>query len=302
MFTLIIFYACLIIIGLGNTKTNIEIMEKENNSIIQELQKAKEIFSNYSNGLIELPLSKQNSNVVSRLLPFSYEIDKNKAYLEIDFPNNAKINDYFEKINSLKIFYETKEKKPNNAVNIDINAPLPQSWGGNAKSIKFKIESCSLLSLDTNSFTFQNYCGTNYLEKVSEVEINLILNNIHDFNLLVCNFDNNTTCPTNEFQPNQSLPFIKLNISDENCTNCRIEQKQVSAFFDPSKENYLELKCQENCNSKPIKVSLKENVIIETNEKVKSKIKVVFKEEIEKIVSLDTNMSIYTNRVKIWKR
>ena len=225
----------------------------ENNAF----RKVADKFSNVKNNVIVLTTSEKEQEVDKRILPFSYSNDSNSIAIETGLPVRAsEVDSYLSVLNAFRVFMEdTNYGNAFDSMHTDINTLLPQTWGGMDRNVSFLVEpQCTRFSiLDENTLLLDSGCADfNYLSHRKQ-QIVLSLKNTHDFNSVACNFNGLGTCFNDDFNAQNSLPYLNVTLDAEECPSCFLAQPNIRGHFDPAMAGYIDVVCVGGgCTSEPI--------------------------------------------------
>ena len=297
--SMLILILSFILLNQSTTITNLE--QVQTAKALKSFQSLNDYYNNMIRSLVDLELKGSFKKTQERLVPFKFNVDGNALQLEFNVPigENA-LSDYFDSINGFKIFVEDKNYS-NFYTGIDGNITTVQNsaWGGSVTTLNFVTEpSCMNVSAKETGLVLKNgWCGNFDLGDITILDINVAINEIgEDLNTVSCFWEGTGTCPTEDFNPDDTRPHFTLNVLDENCSLCDFSTTLIKGHFNPSSNNWIAIHCTgDACSSEQIDLNVAQSFSIDRNSnapRAVADINVLLKNRIEKFYFDDLNLSV----------
>jgi hypothetical protein len=243
----------------------------------------------------------ENQQINGRAIPLRYTIDGNRISLSHELPfSSAEISSFFDLLNGYRVFVsDTNYSNAYRGFTTDLNVPRNSNWGGSEESLFFGLQPLNLkyAAADTNASFMP--LGADFNEAtISAIDINIAVpaGMGHDFNRLSCSLEGYTGCPYNSMGSDDSRPYIRLSVNDNNCSGCALLESSKRAAFhiNSSSENMIVLSCQgTGCSSAPVTVTLRPlPEISNSGNYIEVGFSVEGREEIESFFYIDFNASV----------
>lgn len=270
VFTLMVFLIISSLLSLNyfyaGQEFSISLSQSESNAFIKTENK----YQNLKNNLIRLTTNEKEREVDQRILPFNYGINNTKFTLNTEMPaRQNSIESYLETIKAFSVFLEDQNhSKEFDSINADINSPVPQQWGGTAKDLSFRIEpQCIQLSInDLNTIKYDFLCEDFNSTNITRHDLNITLTQVHDFNSLSCEFNGESNCITGDFNALIPLPYFELNLDQNNCSKCSLDQNTIRGHFNPEQTSTVSISCVgAGCETPELRISIAEPISIQYN-------------------------------------
>lgn len=268
-FTLMAFLLIGIILAYTALNTQSGFQSSQNIAGISGLEGVKDLFENIKNTGLAFDTNGSPDLVRQRVLPFNYYFRENRVGLQQTLPiPNGKMELYVDVLNALRVLAEdTNTLHAFDGSITDVNVPANALWGGSANQLVFDVlpQCLQYFVLDSNaagfSFLSAKHCTADYnTVSLKRVDINVSVSNpAGDFNAIACSMDGNSTCPKNDFNALNTLPYFDANMVLDACQKCALDQsmRTVKGHFDPAKTNTITLSCAgASCVSLPLTISL----------------------------------------------
>ncbi|VVC00495.1 Uncharacterised protein [uncultured archaeon] len=293
------------------TRQDMQSMQ-ESDATLNAFIKAKGKYENLRNSIAELPKGNAEGTISARVLPFSYSIDGNNISISSDFPvQQASVQSYLEALNIFRVFAEdTNYAREYDSLHVDINVPLPKSWGGSDANLSFAEKPGCMglaISSDSNSIAVGTGCVGFDMNSVKRIDLNITLDSGHDFNAMDCNFNDGSfnSCPHEDYNSQEKMPFFSATILDSGCGSCSLAQKTVSAHFDKSKSNFVRLRCfGTGCRQGEIMLSLGQGTEFSNSaKKAGISFSIDLNSQVESFYSRDANIMTGDSGfgIKVWE-
>jgi len=215
----------------------------ENNSF----KKVSDKYANVKNNFVVLTENENEREIDQRILPFGYTYDSNSLSITSELPmRQSKIDVYLESLNAFRVFLEdVNYSQEFDSMNVDINTLIPVSWGGTSNNISYIIDpQCLKYSIiDSNQMTFEFVCADYNYMGIRRHDLNVAFKSVHDFNSLSCNFNGSATCFSDDFNSQSNIPYLNINLVDDECPNCNLGQTSIRGHFDPSQTSSVDVAC-----------------------------------------------------------
>jgi hypothetical protein len=263
-------------------------------------------FENINKELIDLDKQGYSKSVFERILPFTYDLNKdgNSLTLTQTLPlSQSKLKTFFDSMNLARVFFtDTNRSHTFDGFIANVSVPKNTDWSGSATSASFlinpfcykyeaQITGNTLFKKETSS-KCTNIFSQSYLKRI---DINIFVNDSDDYNSLLCN---NTSCPQNAFNPASAQPYYNITIIDSNCPSCSLGGKTAMSHFNPSSDFNVVLSCTgANCTSGAILIkesSLDLNISHDSGRLVSVLTKITFNNPIESFFVEDVNLVVYS--------
>ncbi len=220
---------------------------KETSSEANAFQRVSDKYANVKNNLKVLTTSEAEKDVDQRILPFEYDINGNRNEMSTELPSRQERTDaYLEILNAFRVFLEDSSfANEFDGLHSDVNIIVPESWGGTSKNVSFLLEpQCMKYSiLDSNTLEFSVDCPENsYMEAVRQ-DINLTFRGVHDFNSIACSFNGSGLCFSSNYNSNNPLPYVSVDLNTADCYLCSLSQATISGHFDPAQASTIIISC-----------------------------------------------------------
>ncbi len=210
-------------------------------------RKVSDKYSNLLNNLARLTMNKAEKAVDQRILPFTYDIDTNTITVRADLPTlQSKVDSYLAVLNSYRVFVEDSNYLGEfDSLKSDVNLPTPPTWGGTDRNASFIVKPhCMKYTIgESNSMVFEFTCAGYTYSTMRRQDLNITLSSAHDFNSLSCSFNGSSSCFNNDFNAQNPLPYVSINLLDANCVKCVLGQKLVRGHFDTSFTSRVTVSC-----------------------------------------------------------
>jgi hypothetical protein len=252
-------------------------------------------YSDIKQSMLSLPLAGKEKENAERILPFNYGVDGNSFWVGFDLPDSSnKTQTYLETLNAAKIFLDNEWRSEGVAINASF--PLPYSWGATNSSVSFLVmpQCMKFLLKDENNVSFEFKCQDYEISNAKKIDINISLKPGLDFNSMDCKINDYLSCNQNyDYNSYDNRPYINIKFLDQNCTSCFIPYKKIRTHFDPSEENFLELKCSgANCKNPPMDINFSNSIEISySGKKIEVKYNIDFNSKITEFLLGDANFS-----------
>jgi hypothetical protein len=248
-----------------------------------------------------------------RIIPFTYSIDGNKISFTQQLPlKQALFKNFFDFVNAYKIFNESSNPIILSGIDIEIETTKNIEWGGSDSNIVFLVKpQCKKYSItDYNSMHFygSNECADSFnINLIERIDINIsVLGSSEDYNFLSCDFGGDLTCYQEAYNEADLLPFIEINLLDENCSNCDLnsDTRKISKHFNSSADNTIIFSCLgAECSSQQIRIFFNENntEIRHSGTAIQAKTEFLFTQDVNEFELYDLNLTLTDNRFNITK-
>ena len=218
-----------------------------NVSEVNSFQRVSDKFANIKNNYTKLAISGNEKTIDQRIIPFMYDVNSQGITINTKIPVRRTIMDsYLETMNVFKVFLEdTDYNNEFDSLEVDINTIMPPLWGGSYELISFLIKPQELLYsiTDDNSLLF-NFIGEDYnYFSMKKQEIEIIPYSGSDFNSVSCYFNGLTTCLNEDYNSNETLPYLRVFFNDSSCSNCSLSQNTIKGHFNPLQRSTIKLSC-----------------------------------------------------------
>lgn len=274
-----------------------EIEKGRRESLIKasSFNKVSSKYGDIKQSILSLPLAGKEKENAERILPFNYGFDGNSFWVRFDLPDSSnKIQGYLETLNAAKIFLEREWESE--GIAIDASFPLPYSWGAANSSVSFLVmpQCMEFFLKDENNVSFAFKCPDYDISNAKTIDINISLKPGLDFNSMNCKINDYLSCNQNyDYNISDNRPYINIEFLDQNCSSCSIPYKKIRTHFDPSEENFLQIKCTgSNCKNPPLDINFSDSIIISySGAKVDVKYNIDFNSKIKEFLLGDANFS-----------
>ena len=168
-----------------------------------------------------------------------------------------KVQAYLDTLKAFSVFAEDANYARGHfdSISVDLNTPIPISWGGLDRNISFLImPQCIRYSfIDYNYLEFSQGCGDYNYSSMRTHDLNITLSPVNDFNSMTCSFNGSGICPDNDYNSLSELPYFSVHIDSSQCSGCAIAQAAVRGHFNPGQESAISIICEGAiCTSPPI--------------------------------------------------
>ncbi len=209
-------------------------------------RKTSDKFANIRNNTVVLTKNDAEREIDARILPFNYTIDGNRFSLASELPaRQERVDAYLETINAFRVFLEdTNHAREYDSIKVDINTLTPASWGGTDRNASFTIRpQCIRYSIiDSNLNSLEFTCPEHGFSAVKRIDMNVVLG-AQDFNSIACSFNGASTCFNIDYNSLDTRPYLDLNISQENCTECLLAQTRIRGHFNYLQQSTVKISC-----------------------------------------------------------
>jgi hypothetical protein len=205
-------------------------------------------------------------SIQQRILPFTYSTDENSVSVSQTLPiPSGKLSLYFDLLNAYSIFVEDlNAQKTFDGVVVDLNVPLPSTWGGSSPlEAGFNIlPQCLQYQLtDVNNVAFASTstigCSSFFtFSKISRIDVNVSLpTSVDDYNMVSCSLVSG--CPHQDYNA-AAGPYFNVQFFDSNCSNCALStgDKNISMHYTGGWETITYSCAGSACESAPLVLSL----------------------------------------------
>ena len=306
LFTLLAFILLLSVLSLH------QLTEKRKNALESTViesnafGRVSDKYANIRNNFTVLGASEAERLVDERILPFNYSIDGKRFSISTTLPaRQSQVNNFLETMNAFRVFIEDENYSNEfDSMRADLNTLLPTTWGGTDTNISFLVEpQCLKYSiLDKNVQRLEFICEGYDYSAVKSQDVNIFLGVVHDFNFTVsCNFNNEpaSDCSdsnnlNNAFDPASTLPYLSIEIFDENCGSCTLNTATIRGHFDPAQESSVKMRCiSPGCTMPDLDLNFAGATILEYGGELMSvSIAVDLNSAIEEFSFSDANISV----------
>ena len=308
LFSVMVLFLLLAVFGMqqSSSRAGYSISDAENS--INAYSSACSKYANVRAAILQLPSGGDEKTMRERFLPFTYGIDSNRISLAFDFPARPdRVQSYLEVLNYYRVFTEDMNYGSEyDSMQTDINMPVPQSWGGSGRDISFReLPHCfeySVTDYNTSAISFS--CEGHDFNSVKRIDLNISLNNAHDFNSLSCTFNGVHSCPDNDYNSLNSNPYLNFSILDSECASCGISPKRVRGHYSIGVQNNILLKCiGPSCTSPQMDLNFSQSAVFRYNGgRAAVSIAADLNSGIESFSSNDVNISVSNDAfgVEFW--
>ncbi|GEM_PF-4791076 len=256
LFSAMVLLLVLALLSLEHARLNSREWSQGSQNMLNAFAGAEGRFADLKSAIISLPQSAAAKQARAAALPFSYSFDSNALRVSSGLPvGDANATAYLESLNYLRIFGEQAGPQQTGSQGIDINTPLPPSWGGTDRNLHFITRpQCLRYSiLDDNSTVLDFACGGLDFNSVKRLDLNLTFSQNYGFTKTTCSFNGNSSCPDDNYNPSSGLPYLNLVFLDSACPDCELKKNPIRVHFNPAQNNSVELSCNgQNCDSPPL--------------------------------------------------
>ncbi|MCX8158453.1 MAG: hypothetical protein N3D73_02185 [Candidatus Diapherotrites archaeon] len=261
LFSVIVMLFIILLMQVYEISSYNRILLEKSKAKIKALENSVKITRSISNNFYY-----NNPAIDNRILPFSFNIDKNIFDINVELPiNKNRILTYYDLINSYEIFLE----KGSNYLGyiIDINVPKNADWNGNDKKIYFTIEPiCTNFFIEDENKIWLEECNEDKIKKVG-VKIKIPAGLGHDFNNIQCTFQEYTGCPQEDYNTQKRDLYFYLEVDSSECEKCFLSNNIIKAHIKKEQENKVVINCLGNdCTSDRIEILLNPLIIVKQKE------------------------------------
>ncbi|MBI4210077.1 MAG: hypothetical protein HY544_01040 [Candidatus Diapherotrites archaeon] len=247
LFSVMMAFMVVALLSLHGASLDNALSAQDSESAFNAFERAAGKFANIRDGIVVLPANSAGREIIGRVLPFSYGVDKNVVSIAFDLPVDVdSVDAYLEAVNYFRLFViDANYSNGYDSMPVDINTLVPVSWGGGDRNVAFVVKpQCMEYSVrDDNSISLVAGCAGFDFNSVRRIDINITFGAAHDFNYMSCRFNGVLSCPNEPYDSGNANPYLSLGIIDANCAKCVLPQAVVSAHFNPGAGNYVLFRC-----------------------------------------------------------
>ncbi len=306
LFTFLTFLFISVVVGLLIFNTNLSNRTSTSTVEISVLNAINSKYDDITDDIITLDHPIGIPSIHQRLLPFTHTVDRNTiSFLQTLPISSGKLSLYFDLINAYAIFVrDTNTARTYDGVNVSIDVPKPQTWGGTTQTAGFNIlpQCVQYRVIDTNTIDFSSTntigCENDFSmqNQLSRIDINIYLPaTTDDYHGAACVFNGLSTCPHDDFNAGNG-PYVSILFFDANCTNCTLStsDKNISGHFDTTQPNSITYSCSNAvCNSQPLTFSFSNGLQINHTETIVNlSMAIQFNESIRTFYYQDANYTV----------
>lgn len=210
--------------------------------------------------------------IQQRILPFTYSADANRITVMQTLPiSSGKLNLYFDLINAYKIFVkDLNTQKTYDGVNVDLNVPVPTTWGGSAplkagfnilpQCLQYRIDDVNNVKFESSS---KIGCANDFsLSLVKRIDVNISLpTSADDYNFVSCTFTGG--CPHEDYNADKGSYFT-IRFFDSNCVSCSLStsDKNLSGHFDTNWQTVIYTCNSPECASSALTLTIGDGIYV----------------------------------------
>jgi len=297
----------LIIVALISLNSSLKQVSRESQDIsgMAAVLSVGNKMDNIERVIVDLDTETGIRGINERFLPFSYGLNKDMNSLRIGHRLPLKditLQGFLDVINMLEVFLEDRSRdNVFDGLAVDINT-LADTPSENL-AVHFLTEPfCYEYALQGYNTVLvrksdSSKCYGSFLGRpIKKFDLNvLIFGTGQDFNRVFCDGGN---CPQEAYNPNhpENWPYYRVEVLEENCHNCVLEQTVASAHFNPLNDFSLTVECAgSNCASAPITLKqsgLDFNVFYQSDYRVEISTEITFNQRIREFYFLDFNAGV----------